>query len=178
MEFEAVTLSDNSSLRYSLSFHHPKKGEFYSRFLAVHVEGEYRIGSGGAPDAYFICGIVQAAVEIWHPDALILDFRKLRYQWDDEMDLLLGAPEVDGILPFAVVVGDACLPAVSTLIYGVGTSRIATEHEGIFDDFARAVTYLEEKLAPQREKLRERIALYQPKKRWGFLGWLRKSKNA
>ena len=154
MQFQRVEFSNESAVRFSFSCHASgDRYEPYSRIVAVHFEGEYRIGSGGKPDARLIVALTQAAVIVWKADALILDLRGLDYQWGDEMEWVLSPPDGCPDLPFAVVVSDLCLPAISTLIFGVHSDRKATEREDIFESFEEAAEWLQAKLVVKREAL-------------------------
>ena len=155
MNFQPVEFSSDSAVRYSFSLRAPEaRYEPYSRIVAVHFDGVYRLGSGGKPDARLIVGITQAAATIWKADALILDLRGLDYQWGDDMEWVLSPLDSDRDVPFAIVGSDLCLPAISTLIFGVNTQRSALEKENIFDDFEKAAAWVEAKLAWKGDELR------------------------
>ena len=47
--------------------------------LIAHVIGEYRDGSLGNPDAVYIHGQIKTAVELWSPNAVIIDFSRMKY---------------------------------------------------------------------------------------------------
>jgi hypothetical protein len=98
---------------------------------------DYRDGSEGAPDAHFMCGLTEIALEIWRPAALVLDLSELQYDWGDEMDLVLSVGQRQHV-PSAVVIGPGCSRAIATLFWGTDTSRLATEAENIFTDLDAA----------------------------------------
>lgn len=168
MEFKEVDFKDVSAIRPSFKLHSGDRTAIYSRVLIARFEGEYRIGSRGAPDAHFIYGQTQAAVIMWNPDALLFDFSDLDYRWGDEMDMLLGSPDC-GDLPTAVLGGSKCLPAIATLLFGEKTVRQATEHDGVFENLDEALLYLESKLKTKRDEL-DREFPPKLRKRWGLFG--------
>jgi hypothetical protein len=154
MQFQPIDFGSESPVKYSFSMRtESNKYEPYSRVVAAHFAGEYRDGSGGKPDAGVIVGITAAASIVWDADAIILDLRELDYRWGDEMDLVCSPPEGNPNLVFAIVGSERCLPAISTLFYGVGTERSATEVEHVFDDFNEAAEWVETKLSEKRETL-------------------------
>lgn len=57
--------------------------------LIVAFQGEYGHGSQGNDDATFMKLITSAALEAWPAHVLILDFRKLRYEWGDMLSNVL-----------------------------------------------------------------------------------------
>jgi len=83
------------------------------------------------------------ALEIWRPSAMILDLRELRYDWGDEMDLVLPPP----IDISAVVVSSKCERAISTLWYGLDTKKSVLEESRFFDALDPAIDYLVQALA-------------------------------
>ena len=69
-----------------------------------------------------------------------MDFRD--YQWGDEMLMLLPADKDN-----AVVVGEKCRRAISTMRWGVKTKRDITELPNFFDDFDEACRYVAQRRA-------------------------------
>jgi hypothetical protein len=55
--------------------------------LVVEFSGECGQGTKNSGSGYeaFMSAIIKAAVEAWKPVALILDLRRLKYEWGDEM---------------------------------------------------------------------------------------------
>lgn len=171
MPFREVTFQDASPIKFSFSYRDRQRNVAYSNVLVASFDGEYRSGSAGAPDARLIHGITQAAVTIWTPAGLVLDLRKLHYEWGDEMDMLLGPP--DGLeIPTTVVGSELCLPAIATLMFGMNTTKRATEQEGIFDLLEPALVYVETQLQQKRVALAEKYPPL-PRKSWGLLSWIR-----
>lgn len=144
MPLKPVTFESETDLRYEIQL---ESSEDNPRFCIVVLSfsGRYRPGHSGAPDARFIQGIMQAAMGIWRPAALILDFRKLDYIWGDEMEEVLGCRgEIE--LPYAVVLGDQCRPAITTLVQQFHPEiASATELDHIFDDIDEAWRYVHRK---------------------------------
>jgi hypothetical protein len=88
--------------------------------------------------------ISDAAVEMWTPEALILDFRGLKYEWGDEMVKVFGAGARrwvdDTAFPVLVVVSDLCRSGMTSLVrdeLGEDPSR------RLFDDIDLAVAFAE-----------------------------------
>src|ERR1051326_8385333 len=172
MSFREVTFQDASPIKFSFSYKGRERGVAYSNVLVASFDGEYRSGSAGAPDAMLIRGVTQAAVTVWSPAGLVLDLSKLHYAWGDEMDMLLGPP--DGLeIPTAVVGSDICLPAIATLMFGMDTTKKATEQEGIFESLDEALAYVEARLEKRGGALGEKYPPL-PRKSWGLLSWIRK----
>jgi hypothetical protein len=163
MEFKSVEFKDASGVTPSFKLRSGERGVVYSKILIARFDGEYRIGSRGGPDAYFIYAMTQAAVTVWHPDALLLDFSNLDYQWGDEMGMLLALHDRGG-LPTAVLGGEKCLPAIATLVFGEKTTQLATERDGIFENLDEALFYLESKLKAKRDELHRKYPPQPPKR--------------
>ena len=144
MKFDVIDLTQNGNIRFSLRRWARNKQPFLS-IVHVAVSGDYRVGSSGAPDAHYIAGIVGTVNSVWHPSAMILDLRELRYEWGDEMDLVL-QPARD---IWAVVVSALCEPAISTLFYGINANSNETvlDEPNFFDDLDSAIDYVTEALA-------------------------------
>jgi hypothetical protein len=137
MKFDAIELSKDGNIRCSLRRWARNKQPFLS-IVHVAFSGDYRNGSAGAPDAHYMVGITGIANEVWRPSALILDLRDVRYQWGDEMDLVLAPPG----RAVAILVGPSCERAISTLWYGINTTQSILEEPHFFRDFEPAVDYV------------------------------------
>ena len=153
MPLKSVTFERETDIRYEFQLETSDEKRPSWCILLAKFSGHYRPGHRGAPDARFIQGITQAAVGVWCPAALILDFRNLDYVWGDEMEEVLGCrgeirslPYVIRWLPYAVVLGDQCRPAITTLLQ-VFRPEIAsaTELEHFFDDIEEAWKYVHQK---------------------------------
>lgn len=142
MKFDAIDLTQRGNITYSMAQWRRTKKPFLS---AVHLafKGNYRSGSGGAPDAHFIEGIVRMAQEIWRPSALLLDLRELRYEWGDEMDLVLQPPTDIS----AILVSPKCEPAISTLYFGLNQRKSVLEEPHFFNALEPAIDYVTQAMA-------------------------------
>jgi hypothetical protein len=158
MPIKSVTFEGETEIRYEIQLETSEDKPRFWCILVLSFSGRYRSGHHGAPDAGYIRGIMQAALGVWRPKALILDFRKLDYTWGDEMEEVLGCRgEIE--LPYAVVLGDQCRPAITTLLQVFNPKIVsATEHtlpmQGmrhtfrlghIFDDMEGAWKYVHQK---------------------------------
>lgn len=105
--------------------------------LIARVSGEYRGGSAGAPDAAYIGGLCRTAIDLWDARAVLLDLRNLKYEWGDEFDSIYSLD-----VSLAVVVGEKCRKAMSTLYFGEDTDKDITELEYFFDEEEPALEWL------------------------------------
>ena len=88
--------------------------------LIAKFWGEYKIGHLGASDAYYIEGMLNAAINLWDTGNLILDFSELHYEWGDQMNFFISPIYNEKYeLVFAMIVGPKCENAISTLIFGI-----------------------------------------------------------
>lgn len=76
---------------FSLQRYSEKEDGFYCTLLIAAFDGEYRHGSEGNDDADYMSAMLNAAFAVWQPLALVLDLRKLSYEWGDMMDAPLTA---------------------------------------------------------------------------------------
>ena len=63
--------------------------------------------------------IVSAALAAWEPIALIIDLRKMKYEWGDEIDKALCAGDnifIDGSFPTAIVVSELNREGLTSLL--------------------------------------------------------------
>jgi len=141
MKFTAVDLTKDGNISYSIRRWGRDKKPFLS-VIHLAFAGNYRSGSGGAPDAHYIEGMIRTVYEIWRPSAIILDLRELTYEWGDEMDLVLQPPTDIS----AIVVSPKCEPAISTLCYGIDTKKSVLEEAHFFDALDPAIDYITEAL--------------------------------
>src|SRR5688500_10764632 len=116
--------------------------------LVMKFSGVYRVGCKGNPDASFMSAMQIAAREHWKPAGTVLDLSDLQYDWGDMMDLVRGPG--GGRWrdhPHAVVVGPKTRDAMATLMFGVRTTKRATDAEGYVDgDLDAAITYVIDRL--------------------------------
>lgn len=142
MKLQPVRIEDETKLRCEFQLETTGGNPFRTTLIAKFI-GEYQDGSSGKPDSRFMAGMVEMAVAIWHPAAVVLDLSELQYEWGDDMANLL--PPNAGGKKSAVVVGPKCVRAIATLMWGVNTMREATEAEFIFDDVKAAWEYVRDR---------------------------------
>ena len=90
-------------------------GESVKKVGYFKAFGTYKSGSAGSSDAYHIRGMMAYAQERFYQRYWILDLSELEYEWGDEMDLVLGLDEFEGIECVATVFGSKCIEAIATL---------------------------------------------------------------
>ena len=137
MKFDAIDLTKKGNITYSLRRWARSEKPFLS-IVQVAFSGDYRSGSSGAPDAHYIEGMVRTVDAVWNPSAMVLDLRDLRYEWGDEMDLVLQPPKDIS----AIVVSPKCEPAISTLFYGIDTKKSVLDEPHFFDALDPAIDYV------------------------------------
>src|SRR6476659_9599523 len=111
MKLAQVKFDDENRIDYEFFLETTGQNRFWYTLIAK-FRGRYRDGSAGAPDAAFIHGLTQTALEVWRPAAVVLDLSELHYEWGDEMDWLLDVGASRGVKS-AVVVGPACTKAIA-----------------------------------------------------------------
>ncbi len=141
MNFDSIELERGSDITYTIRRWARETRPFFS-IVHLAFTGTYRDGSAGAPDAHFIRGITSIVNGAWRPSAVILDFSEMTYEWGDEMAMLL--PPVDD--DTAVVVSDKCRQAISTIHFGIDSSRDITELSNYFTRFDHARRYVAQRL--------------------------------
>jgi hypothetical protein len=121
LEFRPFALEAMSAIRTSYQL----AGSGFDKILIVAFEGQYGFGSAGNQDARFMYAMAAAGVKATEPKAVIFDFRKLRYQWGDMLEIVYDAsPRLhDGGQAFAVIVGPECREAVRTLELGQNSAE-------------------------------------------------------
>ena len=140
MKLVRVSFEDENRIDCEFFLETTGKNRYWYTLIAK-FRGRYRDGSAGAPDAALIRGLTHTAIEVWRPAAVVLDLSELHYEWGDEMDLLFDVG-ADQHVKSAIVVGPACTKAIATLMWGVDTTRSATEAENIFDNLEEAWAYV------------------------------------
>jgi hypothetical protein len=116
---------------------------YFPNILIMTVLGSYRDGSTGDDDAKLIKGTMDMAVDIWRPLAVLLDLSEFQYDWGDSIVLFLDGP--DPQRPIAIVVGPKCRQAMSTLKFGLHTTKDIVDNVEVFDDKEKAIAHLERK---------------------------------
>ena len=94
MDLIPINPSDETDIRHKLFVH--RVG--YRRIIIVEFKGSYGFGSGGNDDAPHMEAAVRAA-HAYHPAAIVLDMRKLSYEWGDMMGSPIGAAYVNRVPP-------------------------------------------------------------------------------
>jgi len=115
MERIPVSIDSLSSITYQASVSPEAR---YPKLLIVEFSGEYRSGGAGKPDATFIMAIMNALQRAWPSKAIVIDFRKLSYQWGDEMEWVYGIgsnPRSGCNTPLSIIVGAQCEQALQSL---------------------------------------------------------------
>jgi uncharacterized protein with HEPN domain len=154
MNLQPIRFEDEAHIRHEFALETTGKNRSFYTLIAKFI-GAYGYGSGGHADACYMLGVTKTAVDIWGPAALILDLSELRYEWGDEMDWLL-PPAVH--IPAAVVVGPHSATAIATLMWGVDTTRHATEAEFVFDNLEAAWRYVREQKETGQSPTRRKVA--------------------
>ncbi|QIF01216.1 hypothetical protein [Roseimicrobium sp. ORNL1] len=141
MNFQPVSLAKEGNIEYSLR--RWARGERpYLSIVHIAFSGDYRDGSSGAPDAHYIAGVAGILKAVWRPAAMILDLRELRYEWGDEMIIVLKSPSD----VHAILVGPKCEPAISSLCCGIASGKSVLERPHFFREFEPAIEFVKEAL--------------------------------
>jgi hypothetical protein len=141
MTFDHVDLNHGGNITYSLRRWANRRKPFLS-IIHIAFFGDYRHGSAGAPDAYYIASMVNAAHQVWYPSAIVLDLGEICYKWGDNMDAVLTVPTDI----FAIVVSPKCEPAISTLTFGMRTDKSVLNEPGYFDSLDSALRHVTQAL--------------------------------
>jgi len=128
----------------------PSSRRKHADILTVRHCGRYRAGCQGGPDAAYMKAMTAAALVATQPKGLIFDFSKLDYSWGDDLEevyAIVSDCSYEGAdLPFAIVLGDECRKAVISLECGMGA--LQEPAEWMFDTFAEAWHYIDERIRP------------------------------
>jgi hypothetical protein len=109
--------------------------------LIISFNGKYRDGSAGRPDAGLIKGLIKTGVLVFDPFSVLIDLRNLEYNWGDNLDLSFEETEPKKAV---VILGEKCRRAMSTLAFGIDTSKDIVDNEFFFDDYEKAIAKLKE----------------------------------
>jgi hypothetical protein len=164
MSLESATFDERTPLKFQFSL--SRAGN--ATVLVVEFSGRYRIGCQGGPDATFMRDVTLTAAHLWRPDGVVLDLTDFAYEWGDNLEEVLGvgwvrndpywppgpfdhifrpaADEPEPPMPFAVGVGTKCRDAIATLLFGLETTRPATDAEHLFDCLAAALEYVHSRI--------------------------------
>ncbi len=108
MKMQRRRLEELSQLRYQF-YTCAFMNKPHAQALIVAFHGEYGFGAKGNEDAVFMTAIIKAGLEAWGPSALILDLKKLKYEWGDMIGSALTAGSdryIGARFPTAVVISD------------------------------------------------------------------------
>lgn len=114
--------------------------------LIVAFEGEYGYGCEGNADARFINAIRQAAGTAWEHNALILDYRAMKYEWGDMLPICKGAERCSAEVESLIRVCSGSLVYQTTLISDLNRQGISTliESDEFFDSLEDAMAWIEQ----------------------------------
>ncbi|GLI10717.1 hypothetical protein YDYSG_67530 [Paenibacillus tyrfis] len=146
-DFQEVKLSELSDIQVDY-FIGPSKTVEYRDIMIIKYSGEYGFGSAGNSDAVYMKAMGRAALEAWKPDAIILDWSDLKYEWGDMLEMVLDIDIgcCEPALPMAVIVGPPCEEAVRTLLLGIDSEEELETIEWVFKNKDEAIDYIEKQL--------------------------------
>lgn len=111
--------------------------------LIVTFTGKYRNGAKGDPDAIFMRGIINCAVDLWSPQSVLLDLSDFEYIWGDYIDYIFDEPNKK---PLVTVIGPKCREALSTLVNGLYAKKDIVDNKSFFESREQAYESLQNKL--------------------------------
>jgi hypothetical protein len=139
MAFQTITLAEYCpSIEYKFMFE-PLRDTDLINILIISFHGNYRDGSTGRADAGFIKGIVTTGIAVFDPFSVLIDLSDLVYEWGDNLDVDF---EETGNTRTAVLVGSGCRRAMSTLCFGVDTTKDIVDNSMFFDEEEKALEKL------------------------------------
>ena len=133
-------IKENVSLKCEIG-ELPVKDE-YRGIGYFKVSGIYKDGSSGSDDAEHARGMMAYAQERYCYSLWLLDLSELKYDWGDDIDLILGMDELEEIDSVAIVVGSECIEAISTLDGLLNPPEYCLTKEGYYDNISDAYEYL------------------------------------
>lgn len=113
---------------------------YFPIMLTVKFTGLYRDGSEGAPDATLMKGAINTAMDLWEPQALLIDLSEFEYNWGDDIDRVLDEPSER--VPYTIVIGPKCREALSSLAFGPDTEQDIVDDDIYFDSLEKAAEKL------------------------------------
>lgn len=129
MDWQPVTVFPTSELRWEVEETSVPDGDEWASIYKIAFRGAYRSGSQGRPDAGLMAAVTAAALAVSYPDAVLLDFTELDYEWGNNLlDLLPLISGRDREFPvgWVIAAGPNAFSAVATLI-GQDTGRVFPE---------------------------------------------------
>jgi hypothetical protein len=152
MQVKEISFRDLSQISYRLLLYEfPKQEDAYrgDQVLSIEFSGKHGVGSDGNGDSLFMESIAKIAVQTWPVEALILDFRKLSYEWGNSIGrvLLAGKAIMGSRFPTAAVVSDLCKDALEGArpFYAVQPGS-GEKTKWLFDDVESALIYIKEQI--------------------------------
>jgi hypothetical protein len=148
MKISEVNFSDLSQLSYKMFLYeeHPEQEKLVGkRYLLIEFSGRHGIGSEGNNDSLFMETIIKTALNVWYVYGLVLDLRKLSYEWGDTMGnaLVAGKEMMGNKFPTSVVVSELCRPALESLSpFYRGDYRSGEQQQWLFDNVDSALGYV------------------------------------
>ncbi|KAA3635268.1 MAG: hypothetical protein DWQ02_10125 [Bacteroidetes bacterium] len=118
---------------------------FRRQILAVSYSGEYGVGCEGNGDARYMYAMGKMGIELFTPDAVIIDFQNLEYLWGDMLGMVFGLGGLNYHpfnIPRAMVVGEKCKKAIGTLLFGLESNEPASNEDWIFESMEEAINYV------------------------------------
>ena len=113
MKFQKVDLTDKSNLKFEC-FEARRDSRPYLNLIFLKVSGQYRHGSEGKADCYFIKNVMLQASDCFCPSGMVVDFRELEYEWGDDIEMLFDCPNY--LKEVAFILGPKCQPALASLL--------------------------------------------------------------
>ena len=143
MNFQSVTIDEYCpTITYDFKIRYLRDTHLVD-ILIISFHGNYRDGSTGKADAGIIKGVITTGLSVFRPFSLLLDFSDLEYNWGDDLDLSFEETEPT---TSAILIGEKCRRAMSTLAFGVDTDKDIVDSEFFFDDFDKALEKLKSKV--------------------------------
>jgi hypothetical protein len=142
MNFKSVTIDEYCpTITYDFKITNLRDTHLID-ILIITFHGNYRYGSAGSSDAGLIKGIVTTGLSVFNPFSILIDLSDLEYNWGDNLDLSF---EETGYTTTAVLVGEKCRRAMSTLSFGIDTDKDIVDNVLFFDSFDNAIEMLKRK---------------------------------
>jgi hypothetical protein len=110
----------------------PLPSRDYADCLVVAFEGEAGNSHEHVGTFYYMLGMIAAGIAAWSPSALVLDLRKMKYAWGDQMVQVLGSSQ----LPTTAVTSALNNEGLTSL---VEQEMFAKASDWLFDTLAEAV---------------------------------------
>ncbi len=138
-------LKDLSNLHYKIfTCSLPKRSHLDA--IVVTFEGEYGYGSKGDGDAHFMAAIIKAALVAWRTSALVIDLRKMTYEWGDLIAMAIAAGQdqyIDAPFPTAIIVSDHNRTGLTSLIRD---EILGNPSEWLYNTLKDAINAVEERM--------------------------------